>query len=614
MAAPKRILTLSLGSQTLSLAEFLPLPKGGLKLNRVETRELLADPAADATRISQGALAIGEMADSLKAKKQDVRCALASHSSFSRLVKIPAFSADEFDKTVAFEAQQNIPYPLPEVSWDYKRVGDAPTGDPEVLIVAAKNEILEDWVGALANAKMSPSGMEMAPLALYNAFRFNYGEPEGCTLLLDLGSRTTNLIFIEPGNFYFRTISSGGNALSAAVAKEFAEPMMLAETRKRESGFIGRGANYADPEDPQVARLAKVLRNAATRLHAEVARSISFYRSQHGGAAPSRVFLCGGGVSLAFTREFWEEKLSLPVELFNPLRCIPVEPGREEEFALMAPRLGELVGLALESVTECPLTLNLLPAAILKRKRIMQQSVVTLVAAACVTSSLAVWGASVQKVTRAAEALRQQLTPKLQALEKLDQQIKKAQSELDEVHHSAAPYQKAIAERDFWNRLIQHLNSCLPEKYIWITNLEVIEADQTKNARPGTPGAPSSAPGSRNTPSPASATPSPKGAASSSQGSGSSASSASTAPGSPSGTAAASPKLLVKGLYLENPSGSRVVQNFKTKLGETNPFFTVPEIEKIEIIDRANPTEWAQSFTIPLQLIDYPGKSLKISP
>lgn len=595
MAASKRILTVNLGSQTISAAEFTPTPNGGVRLLRVETRELLADPAADATRVSQGSLVIGEIADALKAKKQTVRCALASHSSFSRLVKIPAFSSDDFAQTVAFEAQQNIPYPLAEVSWDYKKVSPPSASEPEVLIVAAKNDILEDWVGALAEPKLVPSGIEMAPLALYNAFRFNYGEPEGCTLLIDLGSRTTNLIFVEPGKFYFRTISSGGNALSAAVAKEFAEPIMLAETRKCESGFIGRGSNFAEPEDPQVARLAKVLRNAATRLHAEVARSVSFYRSQHAGGAPKRVLLCGGGVYLGFTREFWEEKLSVPVEIFNPLRCIHSDPARAEEFARLAPRLGELVGLALESVTECPLTLNLLPVAITRRRRLLQQSAAIVAAGACIASSLGVWGASLQMSARTAETIREELTPKLQSLEKLDQQVKRLQSELTEIHSSASPYLKAISERDYWVRLIQYVHSCLPEKYVWITQFELLEEDLPKPARPGLNPSEASRPNQAGLPGrPSPLTP--------------------AATGSASASSASAPTLVIKGLYLENPSGARVVQKFGAKMKEENPFFTVPEVEKWSIIDRANPTEWAQSFTIPLLLKEYPEKSLKLAP
>ena len=276
MAGPKRILTVSIGSQTISMAEFSREKRGMLKIKRVETRDLIPDPAADASRASQGALHISEMSAALKAKSQTVKCTLPAQSTFSRLVKIPSFSQEDFAKTVAFEAQQNIPYPLPEVTWDYKTVADASSQEPEVLIVAAKNDLLDEWSASIAEGKLNLSTIDLSPLAIYNAFRYNYGEPEGCSLLMDLGARTTNLLFVETGKFFIRTISTGGNTLTAAVAKEFGEPMIAAEERKCTSGSIGRGSNFAEDENPEVARLAKVLRNSITRLHAEVARSFLF--------------------------------------------------------------------------------------------------------------------------------------------------------------------------------------------------------------------------------------------------------------------------------------------------------------------------------------------------
>jgi Tfp pilus assembly PilM family ATPase len=96
MAGPKRIITLSIGSQTISMAEFSREKRGMLKLKHVETRDLIPDPAADASRSSQGALHISEMTAALKAKAQTVKCTLPAQATFSRLVKIPSFSQDDF--------------------------------------------------------------------------------------------------------------------------------------------------------------------------------------------------------------------------------------------------------------------------------------------------------------------------------------------------------------------------------------------------------------------------------------------------------------------------------------------------------------------------------------
>src|SRR5437764_2006708 len=161
-------------------------------------------------------------------------------------------------------------------------------------------------------------------MALYNAFRYNYSDLDGCSLLVDIGARTTNLLFIEPAKVFSRSIAIGGSSISSAIAKEFNEPIAAAEFRKKREGFVSLGGAYAEPSDPEVARVSKLMRSTMTRLHAEVMRSISHYRAQQQGNAPERVFICGGTASTPDMREFFREKLQLPIEFFNPLRNVAV--------------------------------------------------------------------------------------------------------------------------------------------------------------------------------------------------------------------------------------------------------------------------------------------------
>src|SRR5439155_18709732 len=127
-----------------------------------------------------------------------------------------------------------------------------------------------------------------------------------------------------PGKVFSRSIPIGGSSITSAVAKEFNESFAVAEKRKVQDGFVSLGGAYAEASDPDVARVSKLVRNTMTRLHAEVARSISFYRSQQQGSQPQRVFLCGGTVSTPYMREFFHEKLQWPVEFLNPLRNVTV--------------------------------------------------------------------------------------------------------------------------------------------------------------------------------------------------------------------------------------------------------------------------------------------------
>src|SRR5947199_2583296 len=230
-------------------------------------------------------------------------------------------------------------------------------------------------------------------MGLYNAFRYNCSEFPGCSLLVDIGARTTNLLFVEPQKIFSRSIPIGGSSVTAAIAKEFNEPFAAAEFRKKRDGFVSLGGAYAEPEDPEVARVSKLMRSTMTRLHAEVMRSISHYRAQQQGNAPERVFLCGGSASTPYMREFFREKLQVPIDFFNPLRNVTVSHSAPvSELTHSAHLLGELVGLALRSVSPCTMELNLRPAIVVPRQELEKRRPFFAMAAAAVILALLGWG------------------------------------------------------------------------------------------------------------------------------------------------------------------------------------------------------------------------------
>ena len=136
MAAPNRILSLNLGTQTVALADFKAGQNGGLVLTNYRTSELLADPALpDATRLAQTKLTLSEMVSGLGYKGHTVNYAISSQAIFTRFVKLPSVGEEQVDQIVTFEAQQNVPYPIHEVVWDYQLVDSGDPAQVEVVIV-----------------------------------------------------------------------------------------------------------------------------------------------------------------------------------------------------------------------------------------------------------------------------------------------------------------------------------------------------------------------------------------------------------------------------------------------------------------------------------------------
>src|SRR4029434_11258473 len=388
MSASPRILSLDLGSQTLGLAEFQAQPNGGLVLTRYRRRDILADPAAETDRNRQISETLSAMMRELGIKNGPIDYAVSGQSIFARFVKLPFVDLYKIERIVAFEAQQNVPFPIEEVVWDYQLVGNE-ADKIEVVLVAIKADLLDGINAAVEAAGLQTRRVDVAPMALYNAFRVNYSELTGSSLVIYIGARTTNLLFIEPGKVFSRSIPIGGSSITAAIAKEFNEPFGAAELRKKHDGFIDLGGPEKETSDLDIARVAKLVRSTTTRLHAELTRSISFYRTQQQGSRPERVFLCGGTASTPLMREFFHEKLQGPVEFFNPLRNVALgESIAIEEVAGSAHLLGELVGLALRSTMTCPMELNLRPANVVRRQQLARRRPFLILAGACLVLGL----------------------------------------------------------------------------------------------------------------------------------------------------------------------------------------------------------------------------------
>ena len=476
MAAPARITSLNLGTQTVGLAEFQRAENGGVMLNAYRLTEIHSDPSAEAARLPQTRLAIDEMKTAMKLRGGPVNYAISGQNIFARFVKLPPVAEDKVESIIGFEAQQNVPFPIEEVVWDYQLVGgskDGKDGQVEVVLVAIKSDLLDDLNAVTESGGFRTQIVDAAPMALYNAFRYNYADLPGCSLLVDLGARTTNLIFIEPGKVFSRSIPIGGNTITANLAKEFQESFASAEERKKSKGYVSLGGAYADDKDPEVAKEAKIIRNAMTRLHAEISRSINFFRAQQSGTAPQRIFLCGGTANLPYLREFFSEKFQLPIEFFNPLRNVTVTPNVDVgEVVKNAHLLGELVGLSLRSINNCPMELNLRPTSVINAQKTAARRPYFLAAGVCLLLALAGWWLYFMRAADIQSGVLEKINAQVSTMRRFEDGFNKTKADIAEIAANAAPLTQLVEDRQFWPRVINELNQRLPAKYVWVTLLE----------------------------------------------------------------------------------------------------------------------------------------------
>src|SRR5437764_2564835 len=284
MPAPARLITLNIGSQTIGLAEFRAQDQGGLVLLDYRFRETPFDPASGERRDAHDAL--HETAATLRGMMQEIHSnqgelnyAVPTQAVITRFVKLPGLDAEKIHKVISFEAQQNVPLPIDEVIWDYQLVGGGMGEQIQVVIVAIKRDLLDEINNVVEETGLRTNIVDMASMALYNAFCYNYTDLNGCSMLVDIGARTTNVLFIESGRIFLRSVPLGGSTITAVIAREFNESFAAAEARRKRDGFVALGG-AAEAADADIARVSKTVRSTMTRLHAELMRSITHYGAQ----------------------------------------------------------------------------------------------------------------------------------------------------------------------------------------------------------------------------------------------------------------------------------------------------------------------------------------------
>jgi type IV pilus assembly protein PilM len=208
------------------------------------------------------------------------------------------------------------------------------------------------------------------------------------------------------------------------------------------------------------------------RLHAELIRSISHYHAQQKGNLPDRVYLCGGTTGTPYLREFFQEKLQVPVEFFNPLRNVAISEAVDAtELARSAHILGEVTGLALRSATTCPMELNLRPQSVVRRQEMERRRPFLLVAAACVILGLLAWIAYFQRATKLENHATARVQEKVDALRRIETQMDQVRKQIVKLDNESTPVVAAIDARSFWPLVLEDLNARLPKEDIWITEL-----------------------------------------------------------------------------------------------------------------------------------------------
>ena len=479
-----RFLTLNIGASKAMLAEYQLKGRNSLSLAAYGEADLSSVGEAAGALEATLTPALMQIMREKGIKPAPLVVSLNGQAVFPRFAKFPPVADEKLEELVRYEVEQNVPVPIDEIVSDYQFTGMTADGEKAAMIVAAKVDQVRAVTDAVAAAGLSPFMVDVSPMAVYNAFRWAHPESAGCSVILDIGSRTTSLILVEGEKIYNRSIPVAGNTITKEIAQTFGCSLEEAEQLKLERGYVSLGGVVEDA-DEIADRVSKVVRAVLTRLHAEISRSINFYRSQQGGEAPVRLFLTGGCVRLPQLDEFFRETLQLEVGYLNPFTRISLGPKvNRQAFANDAFTLVESAGLALRMTDGAAIKINLMPPELVAHARAVKRIPFLAAGALCI---LAAMGIGISIENGASEKARVQVERYQQAnnsLRNLEAKLKAAQTEDRGVRESCDVFQQLLMSRSATLRRVNVVReSLLPG--MWIVSWEQIKGSEEEGRMEG---------------------------------------------------------------------------------------------------------------------------------
>jgi type IV pilus assembly protein PilM len=472
MSSSKRLI-INCGASRITAA-VVSLQGGNLQIEKLVSEDLHYDFSNDDawTGAVGAALLILSRRHKISGKATLI---IPGNQVLTKTIRIPHVEAAKRAQIIAFEAQQNIPYSLHEVVWDTQVVGDDGV-ETEVLFIACKSNTIDDFCACVSAAGLVVESISAATVLDYNALQFAYPESDEEVLLINIGARSTNLLFRNADGFFARNIALGGNSLTQNIADSIGKPFTQAEEVKHK--FFADDSTYSDD-----ASGSKLLSSCADsfmrRMSQEITRSIVNYRRQKGGAAPKRILLNGRGALLKGLSEQLSTTQKVPVEFFNPMINVILDASVDLEDVSL--QISEIIGEACRDVVANGAGVNLLPDEVQQAAAFGAKKPFLLIAAACL--ALAPWpaffalkqtGAAYQKQVQAIQA---ELSP----LQSKQARIAENSEIAEGLGQSIQRVEGLVNSKSNWIQFFAELQQSLHlAEDVWLDTLKVVREQPEK--------------------------------------------------------------------------------------------------------------------------------------
>lgn len=317
-AKKDHLIGLDIGSRTIKLGEVLNTKKGHI-LQKFGMTDLPQGAIVEG-RVKDAALVantIRGLVKDLDIKEQNVATSVAGYSVIIKRISVARMTEQELEDSIQYEAEQYIPFDVQDVNIDFHILGQHETNPNQmhVMLVAAKKEIVNEYVDLLEMATLNPCVIDIDVFALERVFEENHPGETGNIALIDIGANKMNINIVKDCMSTFtRDVTIGGEQITRELASRF-------ECSFEEAEAIKLGEKTEQAPEGQVH---EIIHTYISRWGDEVRRAIDFYYSTAPEEEIKRIVLSGGAVQTPGFADLLSAETSIEVQICDPFTSMSI--------------------------------------------------------------------------------------------------------------------------------------------------------------------------------------------------------------------------------------------------------------------------------------------------
>ncbi|MBU2499206.1 MAG: pilus assembly protein PilM [Proteobacteria bacterium] len=357
MPVPKKnqLVGLDIGSHSVKLVE-IDHSKKGMILTNFGMIGLPHDAIVEGSikEMEIVSSAIKNLYKNLKVKNKNVVTSISGYSVIVKKISISQRGEAELEGSIQDEAEQYIPFDINDVNLDYEVLSKQEEGREDgakdgsgfmdVMLVAAKKDIVEDYVSLLHLTGLNPMVLDVDAFALQNAFESSLEDISACYALVNVGAEELGINAIKDGvSIFTRDSSYGGYQINEAIMSKF-------EVSHDEAERMKLGGTKIESKDRSAVE--EIFTSVVSGWVSEIKRALDFLATTYPDQDIEKIFVSGGSCRIPGFQKYLEYETDIPVMELNPFVNLQIN---EKVFdpkylGYMAPQAAVAVGLALRSV------------------------------------------------------------------------------------------------------------------------------------------------------------------------------------------------------------------------------------------------------------------------